>query len=146
VNLTGFDEWFRDWTAPKAHRGKRLLVPLSSPESDSSTQNGASGITPIQSGPEPGEELVPRWDGDRRKLWFDSRLCKRYTGNPAKNQIDVIEAFDAAGWPATVPDPFRDPRKLNVTIRSLNDAMAPGTIRFRGDGTGEGVIWEAALA
>jgi hypothetical protein len=28
VNLPGFDVWFQDWTTPKAHRGKRYLVPL----------------------------------------------------------------------------------------------------------------------
>src|SRR5262249_5985773 len=41
TNLPSFDVWFRDWTAPKAHRGKRYLVPLISPDADAGTQNGS---------------------------------------------------------------------------------------------------------
>src|SRR5262249_19615978 len=30
VNLPSFDDWFLDWTTPKAHRGRRHLVAASS--------------------------------------------------------------------------------------------------------------------
>jgi hypothetical protein len=94
-----------------------------------------------QEGPALDTRSRPRWDSERRELWFADKLCKGYYANPAKNQIDVIEAFEVANWPATIPDPFRNSRKLNVTIACLNKNMPTGTIRFRGDGTGEGVNW-----
>jgi hypothetical protein len=89
---------------------------------------------------------VPRWDEDRRQLWYAGTLVKGYARNPAKNQIDIIEAFHRAGWCPQVDDPFGDARKLNQTLYDLNKSLAPGTLRFRADGTGEGVVWEPALS
>jgi hypothetical protein len=86
----------------------------------------------------------PRWDEDRRTLYLGDQVVKKYNRASAPNQLDVIEAFQNAGWPAAVDDPFGNTRKLNQTLRNLNKALAPGTIRFRQDGTGERVIWEYA--
>jgi hypothetical protein len=106
--------------------------------------NGQAEPTPPAPKPVPEglQRIMPRWDEEKRELPYGDKLCKRYDANPAKNQIDVIEAFQAANWPRTIPDPFRNSRRLNMTIASLNRSMATGTIKFRWDGTGEGVNWE----
>jgi hypothetical protein len=89
------------------------------------------------------ENVQPRWDEQGRELWYGEKRVKRYR-NPARNQIDIIEAFHRAAWAKQIDDPFKNARKLNQTISDLNAGLAPGTIRFRGDGTGEGVIWDPA--
>jgi hypothetical protein len=61
---------------------------------------------------------------------------------PAKNQKDLIEAFHRANWGRSIPDPFRDRRTLDKTVTDLNKQLRQRTIRFRLDGTGEGVNWE----
>jgi hypothetical protein len=90
----------------------------------------------------PTESITPRWDEAARELRYRTRLLKVYRKNPAKNQIDLIEAFHRAGWSRSIPDPFKDTRKLNQTLRDLNRALSDKAIRFVGDGTGEGVKWE----
>jgi hypothetical protein len=46
----------------------------------------------------------------------------------------------------TIPNPFgSNSRKLNDTIQALNKSLPAGSIRFHGDGTGEGVSWELLL-
>ena len=35
-------------------------------------------------------------------------------------------------------------RRLHDTIRSLNRNQKEGRLRFKGDGTGEGIVWEGA--
>jgi len=85
----------------------------------------------------------PVWDEGRQTLSWKGRVVKRY-GRPAKNQIDILEAFQKAGWPFTIPDPFRDHAKLKQTVKDLNRALRWEYIQFRLDGTGEGVNWEPA--
>jgi hypothetical protein len=87
---------------------------------------------------------VPRWDDDGRTLYFDGKEIKKFRRHPAPNQTELLTAFEEEGWPPTIPDPFTDPQKLEQTIWDINKRLPPGTIRFRGDGTGEGVTWEKA--
>jgi hypothetical protein len=83
----------------------------------------------------------PRWDGNLRKLYLGDRLLKRFR-RPAENQERLLDAFQTEKWADTIPDPFRDARKLNETVRALNNSLPVGSIRFTGDGTGGGVNWE----
>jgi hypothetical protein len=89
-------------------------------------------------------DAKPRWNEVTRELWFGSHLLKKYKRNPAKNQIDVIEAFHRECWPRSVLDPFNDARKLNQTIRDLNMGLTVKAIRFTGTGTTD-VAWEPML-
>lgn len=90
--------------------------------------------------------MTPRWERDTRTLWYGQQRVKRYP-SPAANQIAVIAEFDILGWPKRIDDPlpvsYREApqRRLNETIKSLNRGQK--VIRFRGDGTGQGVLWEA---
>ena len=64
------------------------------------------------------------------------------------NQEAILTAFQEEGWPARIDDPLpphpeQDPkRRLNDTIKCLNRKQSQSLIHFRGDGTGEAVIWE----
>lgn len=73
---------------------------------------------------------------------------------PAPNQILILDAFQEQNWAI---DHLEDPlprgsadgeqdakRRLKDTIKNLNRSLAPGTIRFRGNGTGQCIVWEYA--
>lgn len=94
------------------------------------------------------ESCLPCWDVDRHELSFSGYLVKRFK-HKSRNQETILAAFHEEGWPGAIPDPLppngdTDPkRRLNDTIKGLNHHQENELIRFRGDGTGEGVIWEA---
>ena len=94
---------------------------------------------------------LPRWDRKLRLLLFDECVVKRFR-LPASNQEAVLSAFEAAGWPASIDDPLpwlprqRCKERLHATIRCLNANHQNRLIRFRGNGTGEAVLWEPIAA
>lgn len=89
----------------------------------------------------------PRWDDQRHELWLGSVLVKRFKWKAA-NQESVLAAFEEEGWPSRIDDPLSpvadtDPkRRLSDAIKCLNRKQANPLIRFSGDGTGEGVLWD----
>lgn len=104
-------------------------------------------------GPEalPGNYLLPSWDAAGRRLWLGEQLIKEFR-QPAPNQTTLLDVFQEQGWArAHIDDPLpltqgedeQDARRrLHETIKNLNRGLLLGTLRFRGDGTGQGVIWE----
>jgi hypothetical protein len=99
-----------------------------------------------RSGRFPATTALPRWDAERRCLYFNRQLVKAFRV-PAPNQEAVLAAFEQSGWPACVENPLghRDPdrkERLQQTIRALNRSRVRGLVRFRGDGRGTGVCWE----
>ncbi len=103
-----------------------------------------AGEPPILAGTPLGA-VHPQWNKDRRELRLQDRICKRFQ-NKAPNQWAILDAFHEEGWPDRIDDPLPTTqgvdakRRLNKTINALNDRLEH--IRFRGDATGEGVIWE----
>lgn len=91
--------------------------------------------------------IKPRWDGERHELWIGDQLVKQFKGQ-ASNQETILAVFEEEGWPARADDPLPlseeiDPkRRLSDTIKCLNRKQRHELIHFRGDGTGEGIIWE----
>ncbi|QDT70556.1 hypothetical protein MalM25_35050 [Planctomycetes bacterium MalM25] len=91
-------------------------------------------------------EATPQWDGQRHELLLSGVVIKRYRW-PALNQEAILAAFEEEGWAPRIDDPLTpmgdtDPkRRLADTIKCLNRNQQRTRIRFRGDGTGEGVIW-----
>ena len=67
---------------------------------------------------------------------------------PAINQETLLAVFEEEDWPPRIDDPLpmlpeQNPkRRLHDTIKCLNRHHLQQLIRFRGDGTGEGVRWE----
>ncbi len=92
---------------------------------------------------------VPNWDVDSRILRLNQVVIKRFRW-PAANQEAILCAFQEEGWPRRVFDPLppradqASKRRLADTIKCLNRKQAMHLIHFRGDGTGEGVLWECA--
>ena len=95
--------------------------------------------------------LVPHWDPAIRVLRVGKHVVKQYRV-PSPNQEMLLAAFQEEGWPPHIDDPLppvadessRD--RLRDTIRSLNSSQKNRLIRFHGDGTGEGVVWELVPA
>ena len=94
---------------------------------------------------------MPGWDGKLRQLSFNACVVKQFR-LPASNQEAVLAAFQDEGWPPSIDDPLpflpeqRSKRRLHETIRHLNANHQNRLIRFRGNGTGEAVLWEPIVA
>ncbi len=81
-------------------------------------------------------------------LFFAGKVVKQFRRR-AINQELVLAAFEEECWPLRIfdpltPQPCQDmKRRLNDTIKCLNRGQESPLLHFRGDGTGEGVLWEA---
>jgi hypothetical protein len=90
---------------------------------------------------------LPRWDRESHVLYLGQQVVKRYK-RPSPNQDIVLSAFEEEGWPGRIYDPLppKDEvvtkNRLHATIKWLNLNQETRLLRFRGDGTGEGVCWE----
>ena len=94
---------------------------------------------------------LPAWDADLGKLWCGPLLIKTYR-EAAENQRLVLAALEEQNWRHRIDDPisrrrgeapWKPGKRLRDTISGLNaDHVHPGVIRFKADGTGEGVIWD----
>jgi hypothetical protein len=107
--------------------------------------------TPAQASPpsEPraAQPKIPRWDAARRELRWGAKLVKRFR-EPALNQELILAAFEEEGWPPRLDDPLpssgeTEPKeRLHDTIKRLNRHQVNRLLRFRGDGSGTGILWE----
>ncbi len=94
-------------------------------------------------------DAIPHWDRKLRVLSLGGRIVKQFRV-PSANQAAVFDAFQREGWPRRIDDPLdyragRDSKyRLHFTINRMNQSQQHRLIRFFGDGTGEGVCWEAA--
>jgi hypothetical protein len=89
----------------------------------------------------------PVWDGEHKELRVAQWIVKRFRWR-APNQELLLAVFEEEGWPHRIDDPLprvpeQDPRRrLHDTIKCLNRNQENRLIRFHGDGSGEGVLWE----
>jgi hypothetical protein len=94
--------------------------------------------------------ITPLWNGEPgvKELLWNGLLIKKFN-QPAKNQERLLTEFQEADWPWHIDDPLDngpDPKRLRDTVDSLNEYHEnPGMLRFRMDGTGQGVIWELVV-
>jgi hypothetical protein len=85
-----------------------------------------------------GRSPVPSWDRDASTLRYAGRVIRTYAPR-ARTVVEILDAFERAGWPPTVPLPRRNV-VVNDAVRSLNHGLTE--IHFRADGTGRGVTWQ----
>jgi hypothetical protein len=107
--------------------------------------------TDVASKPEPILQVpslqTPLWDKVRHELKLGSILVKKFKWR-ASNQEAILSAFQEDGWPAHIFDPLvphadiNPKRRLSDAIKCLNRKQVAPRIRFSGDGTGQGVLWE----
>ena len=123
-----------------SHLGQQVLK-LASP------RQPATASSPPREAAENSSALLPSFDSTTRVLKYNGKVVKRYRW-AAKNQEALLAAFEAAGWPQRLPNPFQDDDKVDAktrlhdTIKCLNRQRVNNLIRFRGDGSGMGVKWE----
>jgi hypothetical protein len=92
-------------------------------------------------------QCVPSWDRDRRVLRMDGCIVKQFKV-PSPSQEAILAVFEEEGWPAAIDDPLPphgeqdQKRRLRNTIQSLNANQKSPLLFFRGDGSGERIIWE----
>ncbi|HLJ98167.1 MAG TPA: hypothetical protein VKU02_33715 [Gemmataceae bacterium] len=93
-------------------------------------------------------QQLPFYDRHRRELWVGSRLVKRFR-QPASLQHAILSTFQELSWPSRIDDPLPsmlDPEaaklRLREVIKRLNRYQKNRLLRFRGDGTGQGILWE----
>jgi hypothetical protein len=95
------------------------------------------------------EMMGPRWDSQLRRLWFGPHLVKEFK-QPAGNQECILRAFQESDWRPRIDDPIPQrkgivaKKRLRSTVDQLNKfhKTEERSLRFRTDGTAEGVIWE----
>jgi hypothetical protein len=94
-----------------------------------------------------GASPRPKWDSNLRVLRYGSLVIKLYR-QPAANKERVLAAFEEEGWPSRIADPLPPhgdqvpARRLQDVIKGLNHNQQNPLIRFSGDGTGQGIIWQ----
>jgi hypothetical protein len=91
----------------------------------------------------------PVWEGFRRQLRLGVVVIKRLV-TQAHTQEVVLQAFEDAAWPATIPNPFleerpgtrrRAVRRLRDTVASLNRGRESRQLEFFPSPDGEEVGW-----
>jgi hypothetical protein len=102
----------------------------------------ASVLLDAATAPHAPRVTKPKWDADNKTLIWIVPI-KTYKAGAAANQVELLDAFEAAGWGRCIPDPFNDSQKLNQTLKDLRKHLPLGTITFSADGDG-GVRWEPA--
>lgn len=85
--------------------------------------------------------IQPKWDEGKRQFLIDGVVVKQYR-HTAANQTAMLQTFENNDWAERVPNPSGDSEETQQTLKELNK-LAPANIRFRADGTGEGLVWEA---
>ena len=113
------------------------------------TENGSPAVLRITNGEAAPRSatVIPHWDPAARVLRVGGHVVKRYRV-PSSTQEVILASFQEEGWPARLDDPLPPLHKgcskdrLRDAIRHLNANQKNRLIRFRGDGTGQGILWE----
>src|SRR5262249_40324421 len=93
---------------------------------------------------------IPFYNRDMHELRVRGQLVKNLK-QPAPDQDAILSSFEELGWPRRIDDPLprkpsgQDPKlRLRDAIKRLNQRQNPHLVHFRGDGRGQGIIWEIA--
>ena len=108
--------------------------------------DATSLLVPVQIAKHASTLLLPLWDPLRRQLSLGDVIVKRFAV-PARNQQLILSAFQEEGWPQHIDDPLPGNDKgtckarLHDAINRLNGKQLDPSIRFHGNGHGNGVFW-----
>ena len=82
-------------------------------------------------------------------LYWDGQIVKQFKV-PSPTQESILAAFEEEGWPAAIDDPLPpqpeqdSKRRMRNTIQHLNANQKVPLVFFRGDGSGQRILWEPA--
>ncbi|MEI8381036.1 MAG: hypothetical protein WCJ09_12965 [Planctomycetota bacterium] len=85
----------------------------------------------------------PVWNRDSGKLMFEGEIIRRVRTGVGIHITKILDAFEEDGWPERIDSPILKTNAGMVhrdAIRKLNSGLR--AIRFRSDGTGDGICWE----
>ena len=88
---------------------------------------------------------TPHWDNDTQKLsYLNQTVRKVMRPKQAYNIVTILNAFQDAGWPHRIDDPFGrkpsdDTRRRDIS--NLNKGLRNGRLKFACDGNGTGFVW-----
>jgi hypothetical protein len=93
---------------------------------------------------------IPQWNPKKRELIFQGEVVKTFRST-APNQERILAAFQEDGWPHRIDDPLppeseQDSReRLRSAIKQLNRNQGNNLMRFCGDGSGKGILWQGLV-
>jgi hypothetical protein len=96
---------------------------------------------------EPPRAQPPKWDRNRGELRVGSTVVKRFK-IPSATEETILAAFEELHWPPRIDNPLppceesSNKWRLQKAIEALNQQQKQPLVRFFGDGTGRGVLWE----
>jgi len=86
----------------------------------------------------------PIWDRATGKLSYSNSLIREIKNlGKATNIVAILDALEELGWPSRIDDPLPgglDGQRLREAVKTLNRGLK--LIRFRGDGTSSGIVWD----
>ncbi len=87
---------------------------------------------------------LPVWNKKTCTLHFAGKVIRKVRGlKTASNVVRILNEFQDFDWPERIENPLPpgvSGFRLRETIRTLNRGLK--LVRFRADGSGEGIIWE----
>jgi len=105
------------------------------------------GGTPARKDLESRPSDLPFYDKAAREFWGRKLLIKRFR-QKGRDQETILAAFEEQEWPPRIDDPLpgrnglNRQRHLRDTTDNLNRNQQHRLIKFMGDGTGQGVLWD----
>lgn len=90
-----------------------------------------------------GGQFLIEWNRVLGELRLNGKLIRKVRLANATHLLDLLDAFQDAGWPEQIEDPLSvepNGQLLRETLRTLNNGLT--RLRFFADGTGHGIRWE----
>src|SRR5262249_17474120 len=81
----------------------------------------------------------PDWDRLRYRLMYCGIICLQGS-RKAPVQDKILDAFQEAGWPETIPSPFAVEKQTRDTVEHLNERLSKNTLLRLFPGPGAKVI------
>jgi|GEM_PF-4060533 len=89
----------------------------------------------------PKQTYLPIWDKESKLLTYKGHECVRFS-NHAPRQFRLLDAFQEAGWPEQIPNPFRsNAEALKDALKYLRRLFAETDSPIAIDRCGGGVAW-----
>ncbi|MFM8292718.1 MAG: hypothetical protein ACKOC4_13615, partial [Planctomycetia bacterium] len=101
---------------------------------------------PVGSSRKARSAAIPHWDEDARELRYLGQVV-RVVKRPkqAYNIVEILRAFETAGWPARIDDPLRrnpNDETRRRDVENLKKGLLKPLLSFECDGTGTGFLWK----